>query len=834
VVYFVRDKPLFSLYKPKEIADIIGAVITGTAGNHDIKILLTDSRQLIEPADTLFVALVTERNDAHHYIYSLIQKGVKTFVVNYIPENSQGISGLCFMIVDNTKVALQALAAHHRSQVTIPVIGITGSNGKTIVKEWLYRLLKPDYSIARSPKSFNSQIGVPLSVWQLNKQHTLGIFEAGISEPGEMSVLRNIIRPTVGILTSLGTAHDEGFTDTMQKLKEKLNLFSESDTVIVNALALTKNYTELLQGDKWFIISKHAHATLQIIQIDSEGSKTKITAKYNGSEIHITVPFTDSASVDNTITCWGTLLYLNISADEIQKRMLALQSVEMRLELKLGNHNCVLINDFYNSDINALEIALHHLKQQHRGGQKIVILSDIEQSGKLSWELYTHVAKLLSQFHIDVFIGIGKELSLQRKLFPAHAHFFDTTQAFITESKTNVELQFQNAIILLKGARSFGFEAISKQLQQKSHDTVLEINLNSLIHNINFYRSQLAKETKLMCMVKATGYGSGSTEIAFTLQHHHVDYLAVAYTDEGVELRKAGIHLPIMVMSPEESSYDDMIDHKLEPELFSFKVIDEFLQALQNKAISEPYPVHIKLDTGMHRLGFDEAQVSELCALLKKEPALKIKSIFSHLVASDSKQFDEFTHQQIASFEKMASQIETEIGYTTIKHICNSGAITRFKEAHYNMVRLGIGMYGVGFNELEKHKLQNISSLKTRISQLKYLKKGDTVGYNRKGVAEKDITIATIPIGYADGLSRKTGNGNFNVFINNTACKTIGNICMDMCMIDVTDVKCKEGDAVIVFETNEQLMQLSAAMETIPYEVLTNISTRVKRVYVQE
>ncbi len=834
MVYFVRDKPLFSLYKPKEIAVITGAEIAGDIAGYELQILLTDSRQLTEPADTLFIALVTGRNDAHQYIFSLIQKGVKTFLVNYVPENCKGISGICFLIVSDTRAALQDLAAHHRRHITIPVIGITGSNGKTIVKEWLYQLLKTDYSIARSPKSYNSQIGVPLSVWQLNKQHTLGIFEAGISEPGEMAVLKNIIHPTLGILTSLGSAHDEGFADPMQKLKEKLTLFSESEKVIVNALSLPQNSTHLLQGDKWFIISKHEHADLQIIQTSNEGTKTNISARYKGSEIHITVPFTDFASVDNTMTCWGTLLYLNIPAGEIQKRMPALQSVEMRLELKLGNHNCILINDFYNSDINALEIALHHLKQQHRGGQKIVILSDIEQSGKLSRELYTQVAKLLSQFHIDVFIGIGKELSLQRNLFPAHAHFFDTAGAFITESKTNAELQFHNAIILLKGARSFGFESISKQLQQKSHDTVLEINLNNLVHNINFYRSQLSKNTKLMCMVKATGYGSGSTEIAFTLQHHHVDYLAVAYTDEGVELRKAGIHLPIMVMSPEESSYDDMIDYKLEPELFSFKVVHEFLQALQNKAISEPYPVHIKLDTGMHRLGFDQSQVNELCELLKKEPALKIKSIFSHLVASDSKVFDEFSNQQIASFEKMASKIENELGYTALKHICNSGAITRFKEAHYNMVRLGIGMYGVGFNELEKQHLQNISSLKTRISQLRDLKKGDTVGYNRKGIAEKNITIATIPIGYADGLSRKTGNGNFKVFINNTACKTIGNICMDMCMVDVTGVDCKEGDAVIVFETNEQLMQLAAAMETIPYEVLTNISTRVKRVYVQE
>jgi alanine racemase len=822
------------LYKPQDIATVINATLSGDAEGIELNVLLTDSRQLTEPQHTVFIALVTARNDAHQYIYALVQKGVKAFVVNFIPENCIGLEGICFLQVKDTRKALQILAAYHRQQFHIPVIGITGSNGKTIVKEWLYQLLKTDYSIVRSPKSFNSQIGVPLSVWQLKEQHTLGIFEAGISEPGEMPVLRTMIRPTIGILTSLGAAHDEGFRDAVQKLKEKLSLFSESEKVIVNALSFPESYTDLLVGEKWFIISRSPHATLQVTNTETKGSGTLIMARYKDAELELQVPFTDTASVDNAITCWATLLELRVPQGEIEKRMQTLQSVEMRLELKLGNYNCVLINDFYNSDINALEIALHHLKQQHRGGQRIVILSDIEQSGKLGWELYTHVARLLGQFHIDVFIGIGKEISSQRKLFPASAHFYTNTQEFLADTKINPDLQFHNAIILLKGARSFGFETISKQLQQKSHDTVLEINLNDLVHNINFYRSQLDKNTKLMCMVKATGYGSGSTEIAFTLQHHHVDYLAVAYADEGVELRKAGIHLPIMVMSPEESSYDDMIDHQLEPELFSFKVIREFSQALQNKAIAGPYPVHIKLDTGMHRLGFDEAQTAELCEVLKQESSLKIKSIFSHLAGSDSKEFDEFTHQQIAQFENMASHIEQAIGYTAIKHICNSGAITRFKQAHYNMVRLGIGMYGVGFNELEKQQLKNISSLRTRISQIKQLKKGDTVGYSRKGIANDDMTIATIPIGYADGLSRRTGNGNFSVYINGQACKTIGNICMDMCMVDVTKVICAEGYEVILFETNEQLMQLSAAMDTIPYEVLTNISTRVKRVYVQE
>ncbi len=823
----------FILYNPQHISKIIGAKLIGEHKN-SIKHLLIDSRQLTDPNHTLFIALVTSRNDAHQYILELYKKGVTVFLVNHIPDNCKGLGeDICFLVVEDTLLALQKLATYHRDQFRIPVIGITGSNGKTIVKEWLYQLLKEDYNICRSPKSFNSQVGVPLSLWQLNQQHTLGIFEAGISEVGEMAILNQLIKPSIGVLTSLGSAHDEGFEGPEEKLKEKLQLFSHCQSVIVNALSIDDQQINTINKE-YMLISKSTEATLQVLEIENLFTHTVISAIYHNEHISIHIPFTDAASVDNAVTCWAVLLHLKVPQQEIEKRMLVLQAVAMRLELKLGNNNCILINDFYNSDINALEIALHHQKQQHRGGKKVVILSDIEQSGKLSGELYHSVAELLAQFHIDTIIGIGKEISSQKSFFKLNAHFFENTSAFILESKTNSDLQFTNSIILLKGARSFGFEAISKLLQQKSHDTVLEINLNKLIHNINFYRTQIKKETKLMCMVKATGYGSGSTEIAFTLQHHHVDYLAVAYTDEGVELRKAGIHLPIMVMSPEESGYDDMIEYRLEPEIYSFKVANEFLKALQNKAISEPYPIHIKLDTGMRRLGFEEDQTSELCAWLQKETSLHVKSIFSHLVGSDDKAFDDFTQAQISSFDKQATQIEQAIGYNAIKHICNSGAITRFKHAQYNMVRLGIGMYGIGFNPLEQQNLQNISSLKTKISQIKQVPVGETIGYSRKGLVTKPTTIATIPIGYADGFNRNLGNGNFSVSINQVLCPTIGNICMDMCMVDITAVSCKEGDEVVIFDTNEQLLNLSKAMNTIPYEVLTSISTRVKRVYVQE
>ena len=822
------------MYKASHISEIVNAKCFGNS-NYDIKHLLIDSRQLTEPINTMFFALTSKRNNAHQYIFNLYQSGVRTFLVNHIPQNCIHLTEACFIIVEDTLAALQKLATYHRDKFQIKTIGITGSNGKTIVKEWLYQLLKNDYTICRSPKSYNSQIGVPLSVWQLNNEHTLAIFEAGISEVGEMKVLENIIKPSIGILTSLGTAHDEGFTTIELKLKEKLELFKHCDITIINTLSVTIDSNKIENTLKnIFIISENKNANLQILEINSDLHATLIKAIYNKKECSITIPFTDKASIYNAITCWATLLYMKVSNAIIESRMKALQSVEMRLELKLANNNCILINDFYNSDINSLEIALHYQKQQQRGGKKIIVLSDIEQSGKPVNQLYQEVSALLNYFKIDILIGIGLGISDQKNSFDCESYFFNNTTDFLNGIKTEPNLQFHNSIILLKGARSFGFEKISKQLQQKSHDTILEINLNSLTQNLNFYRSQLSSDTFIMCMVKATGYGAGSSEIAFTLQHHNINYLAVAYTDEGLDLRKAGIHLPIMVMSPEESSYDDMIDYKLEPEIYSFKVANEFINALQNKAYAEPYPIHIKLDTGMHRLGFEEKEIHELITLLKNEKSLYVKSIFSHLVGSDSVAFDDFTNNQILLFDKIAIQIENSLGYKTLKHICNSGAIPRFKNAHYNMVRLGIGMYGVGFNAIEKQNLKNISTLKTRISQIKYLHANDSVGYNRNAVMIKETTIATIPIGYADGFGRKLGNGNFSVSINTKLCKTVGNICMDMCMIDVTNINCKEGDEVIIFETNEQLNQLSIAMETIPYEVLTGISSRVKRVYVQE
>ncbi len=814
------------MYTPEQIAEITNTKLIGNY-SYTVNYFLNDSRSLQSPKETLFIALKTQRNNGHHYIKSLIEKGVKSFLIqenefdytNYSKEN------LSFIVSKNPLKTIQQLAAYHRQQFSIPVIGVTGSNGKTVVKEWLYQLLKTDYSICRSPKSYNSQIGVPLSVLNLNDTHTLAIFEAGISQPNEMEILASIIRPTIGIFTAIGTAHDEGFENRDQKISEKLKLFLGCDTLIINGIE--KNKILKLTSASIFI-SEFEDADIQITS-QNNGLHLKTKSEFYNFEI----PFSDKASLLNAATCAALLLHLKINTNEIAKRLLQLQVVALRLEIKNAIHNSLLINDFYNSDLDSVKIALNHLQQQTRKGKKIVIISDIEQSGISSTVLYQQLADLLKQNKIDQLIGIGKEISNNKDAFNNNSLFFNNTNNFIQQFKS-ISSQFNNATILLKGARSFGFEAISHLLQLKSHDTVFEIDLNKLISNVNYYRSLIAKEVKLMCMVKAMGYGSGSIEIARTLQHIGADYLAVAYADEGVELREAGINLPILVMNPEEDGMEDIINFRLEPEVYSFKVLHNFTKKLDALGISEPYPIHLKLDTGMHRLGFELEEIEKLISELKHLPQLKVKSVFSHLSASDNKQLDAFTSEQIALFEKLSNRIESELGYTFLKHICNSGGISRFKNAHFDMVRLGIGMYGIGVNDQEQTQLENVGTLKTRISQIKHLDVEQTVSYNRSGKLKNKTSIATLPIGYADGFNRLLGIGKHGVFINGQFCKTVGNICMDMCMVDVTNINCTEGDEVIVFENVEQINLLATALNSIPYEVLTNVSGRVKRVYVQE
>ncbi len=815
------------MYTLREIATITGSVFFGKA-DHTIRFFLNDSRALQSAPDSLFVALKTPRNNGHQYIEPLIQKGVRAFLVaeHEFDLSTVKYQDVSFIISKDPLAALQLLAAHHRRQFAIPVIGITGSNGKTVVKEWLYQLLKQNHTICRSPKSYNSQIGVPLSVLNLNHTHTLAIFEAGISQPGEMEKLAAIIRPTMGIFTAIGTAHDEGFESREQKVAEKLKLFSTCDAVMINGLNKSQ-VSEALQKKSLFISEQDDADLMLTVNEQVLGIKSK-TASYA-----FKIPFSDKASASNAATCVAVLLGMGLTAAEIDKRLRALQPVALRLEMKSGIHGSLLINDYYNSDLDSVKIALSYLQQQSRRSKKIVIVSDIEQSGISSPELYRQLAGLFSANKIDLVVGIGSEIGKYKSLFRAGSLFFSDTQSF-TGQFNRIGFQFSDATLLLKGARSFGFENISRLLQQKSHDTVFEISLNKLTDNVNYYKSLVAPHVQLMCMVKAMGYGSGGAEVARTLQHMGVSYLAVAYADEGVELRQSQVDLPVMVMSPEENAFDDMINYRLEPEIYSFKVLHAFVQRLDALGITEPYPVHLKIDTGMHRLGFEEQELLPLAEELKKYPQLRVKTVFSHLAGSDNPNLDEFTREQMRIFEKAFTLVEKELGYTVLKHLCNSGGISRFKEAHYNMVRLGIGMYGIGVNAPEQSRLQNVGTLKTRISQVKQVRQGQTVGYNRNGKIDRDTTIATIPIGYADGFSRLLGNGRHGVYIRGVFCKTVGNICMDMSMVDITGLNCQEGDEVIIFENADQINALASVLGTISYEVLTAVSARVKRVYIQE
>ena len=815
------------MYSLKQIAEITNTRFVGK-NNPKINYFLNDSRSLQSANDTLFIALKTNRNNGHQYILNLIDLGVKAFLIEETDFDFAKFSesDVSFIISLKPIQTIQLLASYHRQQFNIPVIGITGSNGKTVVKEWLYQLLKSNYSICRSPKSYNSQIGVPLSVLNLNQTHTLAIFEAGISQTNEMDQLESIILPTIGILTSIGSAHNEGFKDKAEKISEKLKLFKGCKTIIINGLE--KSQVSQIISENCTVVSEFNDADFKI-----NFSENKLELTNDKKTLHFNIPFSDTASFYNISTCITLMLKMGFKETEIEHKIKQLQAIALRLEIKNGINNSFIINDYYNSDLDSIKIALNYLQQQNRRSKKIVVVSDIEQSGILASNLYRQLAELLNQNKIDLLVGIGKEIINHKPLFKSNSLFFTDTASFINQFNLN-SYQFSDASILLKGARSFGFENISRLLQLKSHDTVFEVNLNKLIDNVNYYRSLIKPEVKLMCMVKAMGYGSGSTEISKTLQHIGVDYLAVAYADEGVELRQSRVNLPIMVMNPEEDAFEDIINYQLEPEIYSFNILNAFVKKIDNLGIADSYPVHLKIDTGMHRLGFEESDLEKLAVELKKIPQLKIKSIFSHLAASDNLQQDDFTNEQFRVFEKAFELLEKELGYPMIKHICNSGGISRFKKSHYNMVRLGIGMYGIGINENEQNRLENVGTLKTRISQIKHLKKDQTVGYNRNGKVESDTKIATIPIGYADGFSRLLGNGNHGVYINGCFCKTIGNICMDMSIIDVSNVSCQEGDEVIIFENTQQINDLAKALHSISYEVLTNVSSRVKRIYIQE
>ena len=822
-------------YSIGEVAKIVNGQLVGADTQLKIADLLIDSRHLIDARQALFFALKSHRNDGHKYIEELYEKGVRAFVVTRLPEPA--CPNATFVVVADTLKALQTLAAHHRQRFDIPVIGITGSNGKTIVKEWLYQMLSPDHNIVRSPKSYNSQVGVPLSVWQMNDADDLAIFEAGISEPEEMMPLQDVIRPTIGVFTNIGQAHDENFINRAQKAGEKLNLFTKAESLVycmdyseIQQVVIRSGLASKVRLFTWS--RKFTEATLFVSSVEMGERSTRVQCQYQGDSLSFTIPFIDAASVENGLHCIAVGLLMQMKPEVIAERLMSLTTIAMRLEIKAGMNNCTIVNDYYNSDINSLSIALDVMRQQHQHKRNVVILSDILQSGRNEMDLYTEVGQLLKNKGVDLLIGIGEGISRQANKFEMESCFFPNVADFLAHYPFS---KFNNQTILLKGARAFEFEQIGMELQEKAHETVLEINFNHLVGNLNHFRSKIKPETKLMVMVKAFGYGSGNLEVSNVLQFHNVDYLTVAFADEGVELRRAGINLPIMVMSPEVNSYDNIIKYHLEPEVFSFRNLEFIERAIENLALPEAHPlnVHIKLDTGMHRLGFSNSELPELIRRIKANPMLHVKSVFSHLATADNPAEDEFTLSQIHNFEE-GSRMIVEAFPHVLRHILNTAGITRFPQYQFDMVRLGIGLYGVPTCEADKGVLQPVVALKTTINQIKDIPAGDSIGYNRHGRAEKDMRIGIIPIGYADGLARLLGNGNGTFYVNDKPVKTVGDICMDMCMIDLTNIDASEGDTVVIFDAEHDINAIAKACQTIPYEIMTRVSQRVKRVYYQE
>ena len=826
-------------YTIEKITTLIGARRYGTA-DANIGFLLTDSRSLCFPEETLFFAIKSERNDGHKFITSLYDRGVHNFVVTTVPDDyDKRYPEANFLKVTNTLEALQRLAERHRDEFNIPIVGITGSNGKTVVKEWLYQVLSPDCFVTRSPRSYNSQIGVPLSVWLMNDDTQVGIFEAGISQPGEMLALRDIIQPTIAVLTNLGAAHQENFTSMEEKCKEKLILFHDAPTIVYNADDDTvKGVVENsdYKGEKLYWSVKDKKAPMFIDKVTKGETTTTIAYKYNNVSKNVvgqfSIPFIDDASIEDAIVTALVALRLGVDADKLSERMGRLEPVAMRLEVKEGRHGCTLINDSYNSDINSLDIALDFMNRRpdHQGRHRTLILSDIQQSGLAPADLYREVSRLAKERGVEKFIGIGPVISANANLIDIDEKFFFNSVSSFLDS--TVFRTLRDEVILIKGARQFGFDQITDQLVEKVHETVLEVNLNAVVANLNHYRSFMKPETKLVCMIKADAYGAGSVEIAKTLQDHRVDYLAVAVADEGATLRRNGITSNIMIMNPEMSAFKTMFDYDLEPEVYSFRLLDALVKAAEKEGITG-WPVHIKLDTGMHRLGFDpEKDMEKLIDKLKHQNAVIPRSVFSHFVGSDDDKFDDFSAHQFVLFDKGSKELQAAFDHKILRHIDNSAGIEHFPERQLDMCRLGLGLYGI--DSRNNHIIHNVSTLKTTILQLRNVPAGDTVGYSRKGKIDHDSVIAAIPIGYADGLNRHLGNRHCYCLVNGQKAEYVGNICMDVAMIDVTGIPCKEGDSVEIFGDDLPVTVLSDALDTIPYEVLTGISNRVKRVYFQD
>jgi Alr-MurF fusion protein len=812
-------------YSVVDIAKACKGRILGKQNNW-IKFISADSRSIINPEETLFFAIRGENLDGHNYINDLIERGVSSFIISD-QEHLVDRPNLTFILVNNVVLAMQQIAGMHRQKFNVPVVSITGSNGKTIVKEWLSFLLGNKFRVTRSPRSYNSQTGVPLSVWEMNENTQIAVFEAGISQTGEMQKLQKIILPDIGIITNIGDAHQQYFTDYQEKANEKIKLFESCKKIVFNSedpyiLKALENQNINAKCLKWSYVK---NADIIIENIEEHDQVSKITLSFKNNKYELIIPFKGKAWIENAVTCFAALISINENPIDYLELFQKLPAVAMRMEVLNGINGCRIINDSYNSDFQAINTSLEQLVRQSGNRDLLVIVSDILQSGKPDHILYKELSDLFRSKKINNIIGVGKSISANRSYFSGNTCFFKNTESLI---KSGTLLKLSDKALLLKGARPFKFERLVKILQEKSHHTVFEINLNAIENNLNFYRQKIGKKTKIMVMVKAFSYGSGYYEIAHHLQYLKVDYLAVAYADEGIELRRAGIDLPIMVMNPEPESFELMCDNRLEPELYSLEIFKAFSE-FANTYINYSYPVHLKFDTGMHRLGFLPENIEVLTRYLEDAKNIEIASVFTHLVASEHKSFDEFTHLQVKLLNQMCDNLSLE---KSIKHVLNSSGITRFPEYHFDMVRLGIGLYGIAFDP--DNELEQTGVFKTKISQIRNLKKGQTVSYNRSGKLLHDSTIATIPVGYADGINRKLGNGNWQMLVNEKYVPTVGDICMDMCMIDITGVDVNTGDEVIIIGGSVDVEKMATVLGTIPYEILTNIGQRVKRVYIKE
>jgi len=801
--------------------------------------LLTDSRSLTAPDETIFFALRTANDDGHNYIPDLYEKGVRNFVVSSDYYPLPDCQGANYLNVESPLDALQALATYHRRRFReLPVIGITGSRGKTTVKEWLYQLLKDDYRIVRSPRSYNSQIGVPLSLWDIDNNTDLAIIEAGISRVGEMDNLQGMIRPTIGIITNLGSEHNDGFASMQEKAREKAKILFNCECIVYCAddPLVTHTIAPLLETDVALSMSwsrNHCHAPLQVDSTLHNENATTIHYSYNGISSAITIPFAADRDLDNAITCLSVLLHLGMSREVIAQRMATLTPVGTRLNVIEGVNNCTVIVDSYTSDYNSLTPALNFMTRRAGNRQCTAILSDLSNESYSGDELYIRVSELLKTTRISRLIGIGKEMCRYGNYFDwmPQARFYNDTQDFIADVTKG---DFEDETVLIKGDPAFGFSQIIDLLEAKQHITVMEVDLNALVHNFKFFKSLIKPGTKTIGMVKASGYGAGSYEIAKTLQDCGCDYLAVAVQDEGVELRKASITMPIIVLNPNGVNYKAMFQYHLEPELYSLDMARDLIKEGRRYGV-QGFPVHIKIDSGMHRLGFTRDQLPELIALLKEQDVVKPASVFTHLSVADDPSQDPYTLQQFDYFESCSDLLQQQFDHHIMRHALNTSGIVRFPERQYDMVRIGIGLYGIRtLDDGSEDALMPVSALRSIIISIKQWPAGTTVGYGRQGVLERDSRIATVTIGYADGFDRHFGNGRVSMWVGGKLCPTVGTVCMDAVMIDVTDAPCKVGDTVEIFGEHVPVERLSEARGTIPYEILTSVSPRVKRVYYRE